>query len=294
MENLKISPATILTREASLIDRQLGAKPPQASIPIVSPVLHVVSMTIVVFLRRKFGYAYLQPVPQFLVIGLALVIFTSFAWTSRDEFSIWHQYAHLCAFGFISLILFFWHCLTCNIREWLKKAPHDNSSGKSWLGLHYSIESCLVFITGALLFLDHTEFVALGFWLMISAIALSIKEPLNRWYQLRVVKMNEDSHAESKHTMKDTSKQERQPLRKSSKHRKKASPPKPVTASTSALQIRYAAVLGMEPPFNLAKAEKEYRSKQKAAHPDSNPSPAANAEFQQLREAIHFFRTHYS
>lgn len=294
MERFKISSATALTKETSSTDPHTKASPPREEIPILDSILHMLSMSVLVFLRYRFGYAYLKPNSLFLVIGLALTIFTGFAWTSRIENHVWQQFLPFCAFGFTWLIAYCGHWFSCNVLQWLGKAPLDNSSGISLL-VNWYLETILAFVAGALLFYIGEELIPLGMWLMLAAIALSIKEARNTWYRSRIetVRITSERKSEALSGLEET-KMGSPPIRKPSRIRKKRLLAKPAsTPDLSRQKIKFANILGIEPRYTLIKAEKAYRQRQREFHPDSNLNANSNPQFQQLREAIEFFRNHH-
>ena len=166
------------------IDRQAGHSPPTSNIPIISTLLHVVSMSIIVFLRQGFGYSFMRPIRLFILFSWVTLLFTGFAWTSKEENTVWLQSRTCCAFAAAALILFFYHCLACRMKEWLQKAPHDHFSGRSLLAwkeqstAQLYIEPILAFSLGAFFFTKYPNSMFLGFWLMFAATCLSIKEAL--------------------------------------------------------------------------------------------------------------------
>src|SRR5690606_22769981 len=76
-------------------DRQAEPSPSQPRIPLLSTLLHCVSMTVVVFLRSGFGFAYFRPRSVFLAGIWAFALFTVYAW---NEPAVWQWSASLCVF----------------------------------------------------------------------------------------------------------------------------------------------------------------------------------------------------
>ena len=221
MAKRKTSPGTALTSEINRSDPHTKAAPPLDGFPVLSPVLQVLSMSVVVFTRHRFGYAYLKPASLFLTLGLALVIFAGFAWTSRTENHVWLKFFPLIAFSFTWLIAYFYHCFICHIRQWIKKAPLDNASGISFLG-SWPLEMLVAFAIGAWLFYTSQRFLPLGTWLMTAAAALGTKEALNSWYYRRIQTVRATSEGKSETLAgKKQLEQSNAPIRKPSKSRRK-------------------------------------------------------------------------
>ena len=59
----------------------------------------------------------------------------------------------------------------------------------------------------------------------------------------------------------------------------------------SVTEERFAKILRLRPPYNLERAEENYRMLVRLEHPDANEnSPESNSTTAELNEAIEFFR----
>ena len=88
-------------------------------IPVLSPALHCVAMTALVYLRTSFGYTFLRPKGIFFALSWALVLFDVAAW---QEPQIWREYRAVCIFGAGAVTLYWTHLLLTFSSEWRKKA----------------------------------------------------------------------------------------------------------------------------------------------------------------------------
>ena len=111
-------------------DRQPFQPKQDARIPIVSPILHCLSMTVVVFLRRGFGYGYLGPKSVFIASSYAFVLFWIYA---RNEPGAWERHRITCLFGALVVGLYVYHLVTAISDLIRSQARHDFHSGTSWL-----------------------------------------------------------------------------------------------------------------------------------------------------------------
>ena len=286
-------------------DKLQRLKSPASEIPLIGPTLHVLSLTIVVFFRSRFGYSYIQPISVFVLLAIALSIFTGFAWTSRFENQVWEKYKFFCLFGASSIGLFFWRWLGCWWREFKRTGEHDHFSGKSLLGKDPLIKSCLepilAFTAGAYLYLQQEQGYFFGLWLMLASAALSIKEYWNGWYASRESSLRSMQILDSEEMTKETKSQisgNIPPVRTTTSPSSRKSLPmkgKPAKVDKT-LRRKYARILGLEPPFSFENARRAYNNKVRAAHPDSaalsdDDLPDDRPEFHELREALKFFKS---
>lgn len=288
-------------------DKQQRLKSPVSQIPIIGPVLHVLSLTIVVFLRKRFGYSYLQPVSIFALLALALLISTGFAWTSQQENQVWEKYKFFCFAGFTIIIFFFGRLIGCWFRQLRGSEEHEHYSGTSLFGDFQLVKTCLepilVFAAGAYLYIHRQEHegFAVGLWLMCAATALSIKEYWNGWYDsrqktLRAMQLSDSEELATE--TKSATNHSAPPTRTTTKERPRAVATKSKPAKfDKKLRNKYSKLLGFEAPFTFENARRAYRKKVRAAHPDSSAlsddeMPDDAPEFTELKKALEFFKQH--
>ena len=182
-------------------DKQSPTKPQRASIPVLSPVLHVICMPVIVFLRRDFGYSFLRPKSIFAAITWAFILFTIYVWNER---SVWSRYYLVCFFGTIATLLYGAHLLFAFLNEIVGDTKHDNYAGTPWIhSLFFKLFTSNQRI--ALLLIEPAIVAASGLtlsafpgstpltkYLYLAAAALWIKEALNRWHEIRKVKLHHD------------------------------------------------------------------------------------------------------
>jgi hypothetical protein len=168
-------------------------RPKAGPIPLVSPAMHCVAMTVLVFLRRSFGYAFLRPKSVFFAFSWAFTLFVIVAW---NEPAIWREYRAVCVFG-VAAILFYWlHLLRTFLSDINRSGENDHFSGtshllsllesfglpedKAELHLHLWIEPAAVAIVASTLRLVASE-RHLSAWLFLAAACLTASEYLNFW-----------------------------------------------------------------------------------------------------------------
>jgi hypothetical protein len=187
-------------------DRQVEHSAPQQRIPIVSAVLHCVTMSAAVYLRSGFGYAYLGPKSIFLSGSWAFLLFTIFAW---NEPRMWQRFAGLCLFGIVACALYTFHLVRAFGSELRGTAKHDNYSGTPHLirilnsaGVQLPLEARALWtiwaepalmLLAALLARWPLGSETLSAWLLLVAPCLWLKEALNHWLQLRQRKRQSDA-----------------------------------------------------------------------------------------------------
>ena len=192
-------------------DRQVEHTPAQSRIPFVSAFLHCVSMTVIVFLRSGFGYAYLRPKSVFISFSWAFLLFTTYAWLEPGK---WRGNAVLCLFGLTAMLLYAVHLTAAFVSELRGNATHDNDSGTPhMLRLPRSAAvpqpdtfraAWVMWAEPALVLL--AAFVArwplgatnLSTWFFLTAPCLWLKEFLNHWLQIRQQKRRHDSMEDAK------------------------------------------------------------------------------------------------
>ncbi|MEM7146338.1 MAG: J domain-containing protein [Verrucomicrobiota bacterium] len=289
----------------SRIDRQVTKASNDPRIPVVTPTLHLLSMTVVVFLRRNFGYDYLRPFTNFITLTWLVFLFSAIAWSSRDETTWWQYSRSLCIFLGASLVLYYLHWFIAYLQDLAKKGPHGHYVGSTWLfgdksdselsdspGPEYYIEPLVVFLPGAFLYSYSAETVLLGVWLMVAATALSVKEYLNHWNHLQVIKSNRDALKEADGNIGKSNTETEPPLRSTTPQNSKPNPKS--SKKLSKQRLHYACLLNLEPPYTAEKANKSYLRLVKEIHPDSSKKIKMedHPKLSELREALEFFRTH--
>lgn len=187
-------------------DRQAPQTVTQPRIPLISALVHCLSMPVTVYLRSGFGYAYLRPRSIFIAFTWAMLLFALYA---RIEPGAWEQHAAFCLFGIGAACLYFTHLLVAFVSELRGNATHDHDSGVPHLirllRLTGSIphprfrslwviwvEPALVALAALAAYLGfHSS--GLSALLLLSAGSLWIKEALNFWLQLRQRKRQRDA-----------------------------------------------------------------------------------------------------
>ena len=288
-------------------DRQIQSSGAQPSVPILSPILHWLSMPAIVFLRSMFGFSFLSPKVVFLAFVWAQLLFSIYAWTEQGA---WTRYWAVAGFGLGAAALYLLHLLLAFSREVGRQGKHDFYSGashllrlpgfsqlrgnpRSELIVHLWIEPFLVLTTAAMLrafFAEHR----LSTWLLLVAAAMWLKEFINFWYGLRSEKKHEDIIEDAEEKMPGSGAAE-VPLPTAGTRKPRAKRPPQKTGeeqAVKALEFRFAEVLRLMPPYSLEQAEQNYRHLIKAVHPDPNNADTGTTEkAATLNEAIEYFRS---
>lgn len=286
-------------------DKQIAPASIEPRIFLVSALLHCVSMTALVYLRSSFGFGYLRPKSVFFALSWAFGLYAAYAWI---EGAGWQQQRALLLFGAGALVLYWIHLFTAFIREWNQVGEHDHYSGTSHpvrlrrrsgrastmrfeSRLHLWGEPGTVLLIAAVAW---AVFKAreLSLWLSIVAACLWSKEALNHWYGVRQWKRQQDVFDDTTDTV--------EPLLKSHLASKPPNPTRKAkikrernadAAVTDASERRYAEILRLLPPYDLADAERHYHTLIKEAHPDANDSSAeSTVRSGEMNEAMEFFR----
>ena len=162
-------------------------------------------MTVLVYLRSSFGFAFLRPKSVFFAFSWAFILTAIYAWIDGTT---WHQHRAAILFGCGAILLYWTHLSTTVIREWKETSEHDNHSGSShyvWLmwqagrtptsqseaAIQLWAEPASVILSAAILRLMFAEQL-LSRWLFWSAFCLWSKEALNRWFHIRQRKRRDD------------------------------------------------------------------------------------------------------
>ncbi|WP_176159494.1 hypothetical protein [Prosthecobacter debontii] len=165
------------------------------------------SMTVLVFLRSSFGYAFLRPKSIFLAGSWAFILFSIYAW---NEPAVWRTNKGLCLFGCTSATLYMFHLISVYVTEVRDTATHDNDSGTphilrllSWLKTETTselrnlvvmvVEPALVLSAALILRLGGQAVNNLSSWLIYTAFAMFLKEGINYWLQIRQRKRYRDA-----------------------------------------------------------------------------------------------------
>ena len=272
-------------------------------IPVISPTLHCVAMTALVYLRTSFGYTFLRPKSIFFAFSWAFLLFVIVAW---NEPAIWHEYRAVCIFGTGAVVLYWIHFSRTFFREWKRQAEDDHYPGTSHtnrlsrqFGVPPISEEVLRFWIepGAVLFVSGTLRLAFGerhlsTWLCFVAFCMAGREAINHWTSVRREKV-----------VGETMKKAKEQGETLSDNELPVEPPKPTRtepvkqkrntafAEEQAREERFAKILRLRPPYELEKAEEHYKTLVQLEHPDANQnSPESNAATAELNEAIAFFR----
>lgn len=279
-------------------------KKPTSRIPVLSPVLHFVSMTVVVHLRHSFGFDYLGEKRWFVIPVWAFCSLFVIAWNTP---LLWEISPPLWWFGVATVAAYLFHLLTAFIREPSKARERSKFSGKS----HFSpicraietentpaerlsslyLEPALVVAIAVLcrLILGDT---LLPLWLLFAGLCLFAAEFFNYWFnevrgptvadELKD-KLDAQSQKDSRNGKSDTLKPTRE---------EESVPRRNVRPVDEELEAKhYAKVLDMELPVRLEEVEVRFKALIKNEHGDRNAgSPEADRRSRELLEARDFFR----
>jgi hypothetical protein len=284
-------------------DTQIERSSP-GRIPGISPLLHFVSMTTLVYLRSSFGYVYLRSKLVFFAFSWAFLLFTFAAW---HEPEFWREYRAVCIFGTGAVALYWLHVVFSASSQLKRSAEHDQYSGTSHgsrlfssrdvsttkleTNLHLWGEPLAVLVFSAFLRFAFGE-RHLSTWLVVAAGCMACKEGLNYWFKLRRDKIQDDMVGDAKEqgeTLPDSQIRAEAPkaTRKEQVTRKRNA----ASAEESARERRFVELLRLRVPFTLEKAEENYRTLIALEHPDKHgSSPESTERTTELNEAIEFFR----
>ncbi len=286
-------------------DKQVEPASTQARIPLLSAVLHCVSMPALVFLRVSFGFAYLGPKSVFFAFSWALVLFTIYAW---NEAETWQDYHAVVFFGAGAGALYWIHLLTAIGREFGPDAEHDTFSGKSHLLrlgrsfgvattskaeaiVHTWIEPAAILLAAVALRVISGE-QRLAKWLVLTAACLCAKEALNYWHHLRSRKRQRDIFGDADENVAAPGSGGQATEMPKGTRKGRAKRPRNFTRGDEEAETRHAAdLLRMVPPYSLEKAEANYHGLIKLEHPDAQQgTEESNARTAELNGAIEYFR----
>src|SRR4051812_7592097 len=100
-----------------------GERSTPGRILIVSPALHCVAMTALVYLRSSFGFTMFRPRTIFFAVSFALIVLDYIAWNEAD---IWREYHTLCIFAAGERLFYWLHFGVTVGRELHRKAERDD------------------------------------------------------------------------------------------------------------------------------------------------------------------------
>ena len=284
------------------MDDVVIARPAPTPIPILSPTLHCVAMTALVYLRTSFGYTFLRPKSIFFAFSWAFALGVVIAW---NEPEIWREYRAVCIFATGAIVLYWFHLLLAFSSEWRRRAKDDHYPGTSHAtrlarqfgfpaipdeALHLFIEpAAVLFVSGALRLAFGERH--LSAWLCFVALCMAGREAINHWTNVRREKMVGETMKKVKEqgdlTTEQTPAAAPKPIRKEPVEMKRNS----AAAGQTAPEERFARILHLRSPYTLDKAEENYRTLIRLEHPDTHENSAeSNAATAELNEAIEFFR----
>jgi hypothetical protein len=285
-------------------DRQISRKSEGGSIPVVSPMLHLMSMPVLVVLRYQFGYLFLRPKSIFLSLIWATALYCVYSYYEPGR---WKANALVSVFAVSASLAYLFH-FAVSVYSQMGKAPHDQFAGRSvfeFLGLHRRqislwFEPILITLLALLLKLGAPA-NSLSTYLFLAAISLFAKESINRWFELRKVKQQTDAIDDTEETMGRVAEgREAVPLdartvnlpsRKPRQNRSRN------CKSSSDVEMgveQCASVLRMIPPYSLEQAESNFQSLVREFHPDEVQQDAVSNEgLRKLTIARDFFRSHF-
>ena len=279
-------------------------RPAPGKIPVISPVLHCVTMTALVYLRSSFGLALFRPRTIFFAFSFAVAVLDYIAWNEPD---IWREYRAACIFSAGAVVLYWLHFAITFFGELYPESEDDDYSGTSHvfrvlrrlsysspmaeMNVHLWIEPVTVLAVAAALRLAFHE-QHLSSWLVLVAPCMIFKEFLNYWTENRLKRITEriKKHAEKLDEGLGRS-------------RKKVEAPEPTRTGKQTMkrtvvlspeeerELRFADILGIAEPHDLEEAEANFRERIQLTHPDTHGnSPENHARSVDLNEAIEFFR----
>ena len=173
-----------------------GERSAPGRIPLLSPLLHCVAMSALVYLRTSFGLTLYRPRSIFFALSFAIGVLDFIAW---NEPAIWNRYSALCIFAAGSVLLYWIHFSIALWREFSKDADADDFAGVSHilrivgqressfekeLAIYLWYEPGVVILAAVFLRLAFGE-TQLSLWLAIVAPCMFLKELLNHWTEIR-------------------------------------------------------------------------------------------------------------
>lgn len=294
-------------------DRQAEASGQLNGIPFISPCLHCVAMTAIVFLRSSFGIIYLEPKAIFGAFCLLTGYFTFMVWY---EPYLWENFWFFAHYFVAACLLYLGHLAIAIFRQTDKSAEHDQFSGTSHLlrllpatasngkghsppveqATHLWLEPTSVFVVALALKVVGEYYLSL--WLFFTAACFWLKELINYWLEIRRKKREKDmlyDVEDSIHTDQSAAPPHVAATTVAAdggrKERVKRGRGNVLSPEEKLQEERFAKVLRLMPPYSLEKAEENYRSLIKTVHADlAGESTENHSETQALTEAIAYFR----
>ena len=279
-------------------------RPAPGKIPVVSPVLHCVAMTALVYLRSSFGLALFRPRSIFFAFSFAVAVLDYIAWNEPD---IWHAYRAACIFSAGAVALYWIHFGITFLCELYSSSENDDYSGASHafrvlrslgfsspvaeMNVHLWIEPATVLLVAAVLRLAFNE-QHLSAWLVIVTPCMVCKECLNYWTEIRrkkiaVVIKKDAEELDKELGGNQTAPEAPQAARVGEQTMKRTV----VLSEEEERALRFAAVLGITEPYDLEEVEANYRERIQTTHPDTHSnSPESHRHSTDLGEALEFFR----
>lgn len=281
-------------------------RPAPGKIPVISPVLHCVTMTALVYLRSSFGLALFRPRTIFFAFSFAVAVLDYIAWNEPD---IWREYRAACIFSAGAVALYWLHFAVTFVREFGKKRDRkrDDYSGTSHafrvlrslgvskrvaeLSVYLCIEPATVLLVAAALRLAFHE-QHLSASLFIVAPCMICKEGLNYWVETRRGNLLDDINEDAAELDKElggsqTKAEAPEPTRTGKQTMKRTV----VLSPEEERELRFADILGIAEPHDLEEAEANFRERIQLTHPDTHGnSPETHGRSVNLNEAIEFFR----
>lgn len=251
-------------------DLQTRKRSADPYIPLVSPILHVMSLTVVVWLRRGFGFSYLRPLSIVGTITWVHLLFTVYALHTP---TVWQRWGGFCLFGIFTAALYAGHYLFGFFKETAKKGSHDQHSGDSWLLCLLKAESKeksavilqvvaepLLVLGVALLIGRGTFSSPISIWLKWAGYALFVKEGINYWYMIRGLKRTSDVKSDAEGLMVE-GEARRGYLRNEGNqvHGAGFLNLERDSAERGKRTIKYAQLLKMQPPYTVEKARQSFK-----------------------------------
>lgn len=186
-----------------------GERATPGRIPIVSPFLHCVAMTALVYLRASFGYTLFRPRSIFFALSFAVAVLSYIAW---NEPTVWREYWTVCIFALGAVALYWLHFAVTVRRELQRRSERDDYAGASHVAriitmfrptppvseLRVSLlfEPLVIFGTALLLRYVFHE-LHLSAWFAFVAPCMFCKELMNHWTAIRREKIAGDITADA-------------------------------------------------------------------------------------------------
>jgi hypothetical protein len=277
---------------------------PASRIPILSPFLHFVSMTVVVHLRRSFGFDYLGEKRWFIIPSWAFVLFFIMAWNTP---LLWQLSPPFWCFGLATVIVYLFHLLVAFRREPTASREHSKFSGRPhFLGLCRKlatdswpaerlcllvIEPAVVFVVALIVRLFFSD-ALLSLWLAFAAACLFLAEFYNYWFvEVRAPNIGDEVQDKAREDTERLGAKEQQTEVKKTRTDEAAPRRNARPVEEELKDDKFGAVLGMRRPYKLEAAEARFKALMLTDHSDKHQMSAESHERSiELNEAIEYFR----